>query len=335
MSEVNQSDANQNPEQAVAALEQRLASLQQQEQELQQAIDDLRSSQSRLVQEQVAELQGVLGRLIQSSLSELEHRKQALQESVSQLERRQEKIQADMRKNFAGASQDLAIRVQGFKDYLVGSLQDLALAAEQLELTPKAKPEAERPDAAPQRSAPLPDQGFPDQTKKIRKLLEQYRALPDYYGPSWQLRRTFEAVHEERVSHWFLTLAGRGAVKSMGSRLQNILVASATISVLRMLHGDRLRVLVLATLPERLGEWRRGLQDCLGIARADFGPEGGVVLFEDPDPMVQKADRLIDEGELPMLIFDEAEEQVSLSMLRFPLWLAFALDSQQLSKTLY
>jgi hypothetical protein len=51
----------------------------------------------------------------------------------------------------------------------------------------------------------------------------------------------------------------------MGSRLQNILISSAIISVLSTLHDDRLRALVLANTPERLGEWRRGLQDCLGI----------------------------------------------------------------------
>ncbi|MBD2102277.1 DUF3086 domain-containing protein [Leptolyngbya sp. FACHB-261] len=326
----------QNQEQAVASLEQRLAALQQQEQELQQAIEDLRNSQSRVFQEQITELQNTLGRLMQESLSELEHRKQALQESVSQLERRQERIQAEMRKNFAGASQDLAIRVQGFKDYMVGSLQDLVLAAEQLELVPPAATQKQpEPEEAPAKRSSVPEQGFPDQAKKIRQLLEQYRALPDYYGPSWQLRRTFEKVHEERVTNWFFTLAGRGAVKSMGSRLQNILVASAVISVLRVMHGNRLRVLILATLPERLGEWRRGLQDCLGIARADFGPDGGVVLFEDPDPMVQKADRLLADGDLPMLIFDEAEEQVSLNTLRFPLWLAFGLDAQQMTRMMY
>jgi len=62
----------------------------------------------------------------------------------------------------------------------------------------------------------------------------------------------------------------------MGSRLQNILISSAVISVLYNHHDDRLRTLVLANTPERLGE-RRGLQDCLGISRSDFGPEGGLV----------------------------------------------------------
>jgi len=65
----------------------------------------------------------------------LSERNAALQIAVEQLERRQERIRTEMRTSFAGASQELAIRVQGFKDYLTGSLQDLA-AAEQLELVP-------------------------------------------------------------------------------------------------------------------------------------------------------------------------------------------------------
>ena len=112
----------------------------------------------------------------------------------------------------------------------------------------------------------------------------------------------------------------------MGSRLQNILVASATIAILRRMYGDRLCPLVLANSPERLGEWRRGLQDCLGITRADFGPDQGIVLFEAAEPLALKADRLEQEGDLPLIIIDDTENQVSLSLLQFPLWLAFAPD---------
>jgi hypothetical protein len=239
-----------------------------------------------------------------------------------------------MKTTFAGVSQDLAIRVQSFKDYLVGSLQDLALAAEQLEL-PKPSKQPSRPAAASDNETPqtsptpkFSEQSFQEQTRKIRNLLDQYRNRPDYYGPPWHLRRTFEPIHAERVSNWFFTQGGRGAIRTMGSRLQNILVASATISILHTLYGDRLRALILAESPERLGEWRRGLQDCLGITRSDFGPERGVALFEDPELMAQKADRSLKDGLLPFIIMDETEEQISLSILQFPLWLAFAPNPQ-------
>lgn len=338
----------------------RLASLRNEEQQLKQEIAALRSTLNTL-QRQLTEAQADVGRLVKEGLSELEQRKQTLQIAVDQLERRQERIKNEMRTSFAGASQDMAIRVQGFKDYLVGSLQDLASAAEQLQLAPKLQEQKRPPAGEPSRdrdrdrgdrdrdrdrgdrdrdfdegaSAPrFAAQGFQDEAKQIRKLLDQYRSSPDYYGPPWQLRRTFEPVHAERISGWFFTQGGRGAIRTMGSRLQNILVASSAISVLRRLHGDRLRTLVLADSPERLGEWRRGLQDCLGVSRADFGANEGLVLFETPEPLAQRADRLVKQKLLPLIIIDESEDdRISLSLLQFPLWLAIAGDP--MNPTLY
>src|SRR5919202_1612933 len=320
----------------VANLAQTVADLKRQEQELRQKIAALQETQVQLLSDQLAKTQAAVERMVQEGVEELEQRKQALQISIEQMERRRERIRTEMRTTFAGVSQDLAIRVQGFKDYLVGSLQDLASAAEQLDLSPPAEPakpvreESRQPEKAP----PTPkfaEQGFQEQVKQIRNILDQYRSLPDYYGPPWQLRRTFEPIHAERVSNWFFTQGGRGAIRSMGSRLQNILIASAIISVMHTLSSDRLRNLIIGNTPERLGEWRRGLQDCLGISRADFGPERGIVLFEEPAPLVQKAARLLDQKLLPLIIVDETEDQISLSMLQYPLWLAFAPDPQQMS----
>jgi hypothetical protein len=318
-------------------LEQRVAELRQEEKALRQEIASLQASYNTMLQRQIAEAQTAIGQLMKESLSELEQRRQTLQLTVEQLERRQERIRNEMRTTFAGSSQDLAIRVQGFKDYLVGSLQDLASAAEQLQLVPDASepPRSRQPQPAvadlvveeQESIAPsFSEQRFQDQTKRIRKLLDQYRTSPDYYGPPWRLRRTFEPIHAERVSNWFFTQSGRGALRTMGSRLQNILIASAVISILRDLHGERLRTLVLGNSPERLGEWRRGLQDCLGISRADFGSEEGIVLFEDPEPLAQRADRLLKQKQLPLIIVDEAEVVIDIALLQFPLWLAYAPD---------
>ncbi|BAY20879.1 hypothetical protein NIES2100_06230 [Calothrix sp. NIES-2100] len=312
---------------------QQIADLQSTKESLETEIANLQASYKTL-QTQVGETQLALGRLVQESLSQLEQRKQTLQISVEQLERRQERIRNEMRTTFAGTSQDLAIRVQGFKDYLTGSLQDLAAAAEQLQLVPPAiareKPVVSvKEEKTPQSESGIPSfaqQQFQDTTKQIRRLIDQYRSKPDYYGPAWQLRRTFEPVHAERVSQWFFTQGGRGALRTMGSRLQNILISSAVISILYKLYGDRVRALVLANTPERLGEWRRGLQDCLGIGRPDFGPDKGVVLFEAPEALAQKADRLVKANQLPLIIIDDSEDQISLALLQFPLWLAFAPD---------
>ncbi|CAD5937870.1 DUF3086 domain-containing protein [Planktothrix agardhii] len=328
-------------EEVTTQLDQRVKRLQIQEQELQKRIIGLQETNERIQQEQLVLTQS-MGKLISSALDQLEQRKQTLQIEIEKLERRRDRIQKEMRTSFAGVSQELAIRVQGFKDYLVGSLQDLVATTEQLELIPENPPEPQIPAQPrevtkviipvenPQNTAnpQFSEQGFAEQTQRIRQLLDQYRNAPDYYGPPWQLRRTFEPIHAKRVSNWFFNQGGRGALRTMGSRLQNILVASATISILRNIYGNRLRTLVLANSPERLGEWRRGLQDCLGIDRRDFGPEQGIVLFEEAEVLSQKADRLVKEGRLPFIIIDDMEDRISLSLLQFPLWLALAPDPQ-------
>jgi Protein of unknown function (DUF3086) len=321
---------------------------------LRQEVMQLKLEKGQILEQQLQQTKTKINQLFQEDIQQLEERKKALQISVEQLERRQERIQTEMRSTFAGASQELAIRVQGFKEYLVTSLQDVALAAEQLELMPQAlapapskasaQPKLE-PKAAPT-SAPtlaptaggrsssssaqpqFATQSFQEETRAIRRLLEQYRTTPNYYGPAWQLRRTFEPVHADRVAKWFFNLGGRGAVRSLGTRLQNILVASAVISILNELYGDRLHALILANAPERLGDWRRGLQDCLGVDRADFGPDQGIGLFESPESLAQKADRLIKDDAIPLILLDDSEETVSLSVLQFPLWLAFVPEPQ-------
>ncbi|BAY08058.1 DUF3086 domain-containing protein [Calothrix sp. NIES-2098] len=334
---VSEIDSESEANSLYAQAAQQVADLQSTKEALEAEIANLQTTYKTL-QAQVGETQLSLGKLVQESLAQLEQRKQTLQISVEQLERRQERIRNEMRTTFAGTSQDLAIRVQGFKDYLTGSLQDLAAAAEQLQLVPpvieREKPVVTVKEVKPAESEPgipqFAQQQFQDTTKQIRRLIDQYRNKPDYYGPAWQLRRTFEPVHAERVSNWFFSQGGRGALRTMGSRLQNILISSSVISILHKLYGDRVRTLVLANTPERLGEWRRGLQDCLGIGRPDFGPDRGVVLFEAPEALAQKADRLVKANQLPLIIIDDSEDQISLALLQFPLWLAFAPDPKMM-----
>jgi len=294
-------------------------------QEKQQLIAEI--AQLRTDKTQISELQATVTQITQESLGEYQTRKQEITGEIAVLQRKYDRLQTEMKTIYAGASQDVAVRVQGFKDYLLGSLQDLVGTVEKLNLVPKpikiVEPEL-KVAAIVQPS--LTEQAYGDQKQKIEQLLERYRTLPDYYGPAWKLRRTFEASHADRVSNWFFAQAGRGAVRSMGTRLQNILVAAATVSILRSLYGDQVRVLILATSPERLGEWRRGFQDCLGINRENFGPEKGIVLFEDPAPLCLKGDRLTTEGQMPLIIIDEAEESISVDMLRFPLLLGFGRD---------
>jgi hypothetical protein len=308
------------------------------ESQLQAEISALRETQAQL-QQQIAETQVSLGKITQAAITDLEQHRQKLQISVEQLERRRDRIQAEINKSFTGSSQEIAIRLQGFKDYLVGSLQDLVTIAEEIEFPapPPAQirletPITQLPTPPSSKTPPAPqfiEPPFKANAQRVRELLHQYRTAPDYYAPTWQLRRTFEPIHMEKTANWFLTQGGRGAVRSLNSRLQNILVAAATISVLRDLYGDYLRTLVLANLPERLGDWRRGLQDCLGISKSDFGGNGGIILFEAPEALANKADRIIADKEMPLIIIDDSEGLISLSLLEYPLWLAFAPDPQQ------
>jgi Protein of unknown function (DUF3086) len=318
------------------------------EAEIKVEIDRLQATRAAL-QAQIMETQTTFGQVIQTSISELEQRRQKLQISVEQLERRRDRIKEEINKSFAGGSQDIAIRLQGFKDYLVGSLQDLVIIAEEIEFpqpppaqirlqapldratsgnAPRQQPLAQAPpdrDSRPQ-TPQFAEPAFKTTATKVRTAIDRYRNAPDYYAPAWQLRRTLEAVHADKVSDWFFSKDGRGAVRTMGSRLQNILVAAAAVSALRELYGDYLRTIVLANLPERLGDWRRGFQDCLGLSKADFGGNGGIILFEDPDALVQKVDRIVANKEMPLIIIDNSENQIGLSILQYPLWLAFAPD---------
>ncbi len=308
------------------------------ESEIKAKIAKLQITQTQL-ERQIVDTQTSFGQIIQTSVTDLEQRRQKLQISVEQLERRRDRIQAEINKSFAGGSQDIAIRLQGFKDYLVGSLQDLVVIAEEIEFPqpPPAQIRLQTPIAQVPAAAPTPqnqnpqfaESAFKSTAGKIRSSIDRYRNAPDYYAPTWQLRRTLEAVHADKVSDWFFAKDGRGAVRTMGSRLQNAIVAAAAVSALRELYGDYLRTLVLANLPERLGDWRRGFQDCLGLSKTDFGGNGGIILFEDPEALVQKVDRIVANKEMPLIIIDNSEGKIDLSILQYPLWLAFAPDPNQ------
>ena len=234
--------------------------------------------------------------------------------------------------------------MKGFQDYLVGALQDLAVAAEQVDMVPQqvlVQPSPldaaaaatagspTNPEAAP--SAPGAAGLFSQDEALIRDRLASFGGQPDFYADAWKLRRTLDAPGAACLDDWFLGQGGRGAQPSTGSRSRNALVASAAVAILGELYGDRFQTLVLAGQPERLGEWRRGLQDCLGLAREDFGPTSGIVLFERADALIERADRIEERGELPFIVIDAAEQVVDIPVLQFPLWLAFAAGPGEIS----
>ena len=267
------------------------------------------------------------------ALAELRAQRQSLLAEIQQLEARREQINRDMATSFSGQSDQIARRVKGFQEYLVGALQDLAVAAEQIDLVPQqllVQPSpldqqagAAAAGASSEQAPPAAAGLFAADADLVRQKLAAFQGQPDYYADPWQLRRSLEAPGAALLDDWFLNQGGRGAQNSSGSRSRNALVTAAAIAILGELYGENFQTLVLAGEPERLGEWRRGLQDCLGLGREDFGPNSGIVLFERGDALIERADRLEERGELPFIVIDAGVGAVDVPVLQFPLWLAF------------
>jgi hypothetical protein len=276
------------------------------------------------------------------ALQELRQQRHVLEDEIRGLESRRDQLQKELTSSFAGQSDAIARRLKGFQDYLVVALQDLASQAEQIELvappllvqpSPLDQPGPDQAGAEPMAAtAAVASVGlFSQDEDMIRSQLEGFQGQPDFYADPWKLRRSLEAPAAALLEDWFLNQGGRGAQASSGSRNRNALVVAAAVAILGELYGERFQTLVLAAQPERLGEWRRGLQDCLGLAREDFGPNSGIVLFERPDALIERADRLEERGELPFIVVDASEQVVDIPILQFPLWLAFAATPQELA----
>jgi len=276
------------------------------------------------------------GILLELALSELQERRAGLLAEIAGLEQQRDRIRQEMGAHPIGQSELIANRVKGFQSYLVGALQDLAAAAEQAELVVapvvvQPSPLDQAATAAEAVAGPALAGQFNQDEDLIRGALARFGGQPDFYADPWKLRRTLEPAGAGLLEDWFLNQGGRGAQPSGGSRNRNVLVASAAIAILGELYGDRFQTLVLAGQPERLGEWRRGLQDCLGLGREDFGPTSGIVLFERAEALVERADRLEERGELPFIVVDAGEAALAVPVLQFPLWLAFAASPGEIA----
>ena len=257
---------------------------------------------------------------------------------ITLLTNRKQQLETELKTSFAGQSDAIARRVKGFQEYLGGALQDLVQSVESLELV--VQPMVVQPSPLDQQASD--QQGFEGQNASdtappiavsdtfrpdealIRSALQRFLQQPDVYADPWSLRRSIDARDTALLEDWFFNQGGRGAQPSRGTRPRNILVSAALIAIIGELYGAQFQCLVLAGAPERLGEWRRGLQDALGLGREDFGPSSGIVLFERSEALVERADRLEERGEVPLILIDTAERDVAIPVLQFPLWLAFA-----------
>ena len=276
--------------------------------------------------------------VLELALKDLQSRRDELSAEITLLTNRKQQLDAELKTSFAGQSDAIARRVKGFQEYLGGALQDLVQSVESLDLV--VQPMVVHPSPLDQQAsgqqglegqnavdtAPamaVSDTFRPDE-ELIRTALQRFLQQPDVYADPWTLRRSIDARDTALLDDWFFNQGGRGAQPSRGSRPRNILVSAALIAIIGELYGDQFQCLVLAGAPEQLGEWRRGLQDALGLGREDFGPSSGIVLFERSEALVERADRLEERGEVPLILIDTAEREVAIPVLQFPLWLAFA-----------
>ncbi|KGF85392.1 DUF3086 domain-containing protein [Prochlorococcus marinus] len=263
---------------------------------------------------------------------DLVSKKDSLVKEIKELETKKDELEKDIDSNFKGQSDNIAKRVKGFQDYLTGALQNLSQNVEKLELVSQpiiVKPspldaKKEENSTNNEENVPALSETFKPDEKIIKNCFSGFTEQPDFYAEPWKLRRSLNLSDIEVMDDWFFNMGGRGSLESRGSRQKNALLSAGLISILGELYGDQFQTLILASQPERLGEWRRILQDSLGLTRDDFGPNSGIVLFERPEGVIEKADRLEANEELPFIIIDAAETSVEIPILQFPLWLAFA-----------
>ncbi len=263
---------------------------------------------------------------------DLVSKKDSLVKEIKKLETKKIEIEKDIESNFKGQSDNIAKRVKGFQEYLTGALQNLSQNVEKLELV--SQPIIVKPSPLDEKkqnnsannvvNVPALSETFKPDEEIIKSCFASFKEQPDFYAEPWKLRRSLDSSDIEIMDDWFFNMGGRGSLESRGSRQKNALLSAGLISILGELYGDQFQTLILASQPERLGEWRRILQDSLGLTRDDFGPNSGIVLFERPEGVIERADRLEANEELPFIIIDAAETSVEIPILQFPLWVAFA-----------
>ena len=270
--------------------------------------------------------------------NDLIEKKLLLSKEIKDLENKKILLKKDIESNFSGQSENIAKQVKGFQDYLTGALQNLSQSVEKLDLVPQPmiikpspldKVENTVKNNKETNIPALADTFKPDE-EIIRKCFSEFSNQPDFYADPWKLRRSLEEIDIEMLEDWFFNMGGRGALESRGSRQKNVLISAGIISILGELYGDQFQTLILASEPERLGEWRRILQDSLGLNREDFGPNSGIVLFERAEGVIERADRLEDNDEVPLIIIDASETSIDVPILQFPLWLAFVGSSEEI-----
>jgi len=236
-------------------------------------------------------------------------KKDTLVKEIKELETKKNDIEKDIESNFKGQSDNIAKRVKGFQEYLTGALQNLSQNVEKLELV--SQPIIVKPSPLDEKkqnkstnnvvNVPALSETFKPDANIIKSCFSTFTEQPNINADPWKLRRSLDSSDIEIMDDWFFNMGGRGSLESRGSRQKNALLSAGLISILGELYGDQFQTLILASQPERLGEWRRILQDSLGLTRDDFGPNSGIVLFERPEGVIERDERIEANEELPLL----------------------------------
>ena len=298
----------------------------------------IKSSQSKKLSTANKKNEKSLVSISDEIFSELISKKTSLTNEINSLEIKKNSLLKEIESNFTGQSDNIAKRVKGFQEYLSGALQNLSQSVDKLELV--SQPLIVKPSPLDEKKAesnvnkvinvPALSETFKPDEKIIKNCFSIFTEQPDFYAEPWKLRRSLDSEDIEILDDWFFNMGGRGALESKGTRQKNALLSAGLIAILGELYGDQFQTLILASQPERLGEWRRILQDSLGLSRDDFGPNSGIVLFERAEGVIERADRLESNDELPFIIIDAAESSVEIPILQFPLWLAFVGSNEEI-----
>ena len=219
-------------------------------------------------------------------------KKDSLVNEINELETKRNEIEKDIESNFKGQSDNIAKRVKGFQEYLTGALQNLSQNVEKLELV--SQPIIVKPSPLDEKkqdnstnnvvNVPALSETFKPDEKIIKSCFSNFTEQPDFYAEPWKLRRSLDSSDIEIMDDWFFNMGGRGSLESRGSRQKNALLSAGLISILGELYGDQFQTLILASQPERLGEWRRILQDSLGLTSC--------LLYTSPSPRDTERSRM-------------------------------------------
>jgi len=190
-------------------------------------------------------------------------KKDSLIREIKELETKKNEIEKDIESNFKGQSDNIAKRVKGFQEYLTGVLQNLSQNVEKLELV--SQPIIVKPSPLDEKkqhdstnnvvNVPALSETFKPDQEIIKSLFSSFTEQPDFYAEPWKLRRSLDSSDIEIMDDWFFNMGGRGSLESRGSRQKNALLSAGLISILGELYGDQFQTLILASQPERLGEW--------------------------------------------------------------------------------